>query len=92
MAFIHDNSTNPIYDQSKMLLMKIYTSIFNPTVPTKINPAPSWRLLEKYGGFMSIDDFRRASKDFIYVDREYRVVNIPKMFPSGNIFEEIYIF
>ncbi len=92
MAYISDNSTNPLYSQSKMLLMKLYITIFNPSELTKINLAPSWRLLQAYGGFMSIDEFRSASNDFIYIDHDYQVINIPKLLSAGYIFEEVYIF
>ncbi len=92
MAYVNENSTNPLYTQSKSLLMKIYNEIFSPNEPTYINPAPSWRLLANYGGFLNIQEFRSASADFVYIDRGYNVSAIPKVAPIGRVFEEMYIF
>lgn len=61
-AFILDNKHNSLYTHSEMLLAKLYTDMNKDTVDgesvVRINPAPSWRLLQDYGGGLSIDNFR----------------------------------
>ena len=67
LAFIRENNTNPMYALSKNLLARIYKDIFNNN-DFNVECAPSWRLLEAYGGHMSIEEFR---------DQFYKVEYIP---------------
>jgi len=92
MAFIKDNIHNPLYKNSKNLLIKMYIHVFNPTSKFKINTAPSWRLLKSYGGFMGIDEFRNSFNTYIYIDKNHMLSSIPKLNPNGKMFEELYIF
>lgn len=92
LAYINGNIHNPIYMNSKRLLMKMYSEIFNTTKLVKIFPAPSWRLLKLYGGFMDIQDFRNSFKNYIYIDHKYHISKIPKIMPVGHVFEEHIIF
>jgi hypothetical protein len=59
MAFIDDNKFNRLYDNSIMLLTKMYNDIMN-TKMVSINAAPHWRMLSNYGGNMSINEFRSS--------------------------------
>lgn len=92
LAFINDNMHRPIYAQSKHLLMRMYVEIFKPSKLCKINPAPSWRLLKAYGGFMDINEFRNSFTNFVYVDNDIAITKLPKVHSIGHIFEEQYIF
>lgn len=86
LAFIENEKRNPVYKDSKHLLMRMYSDIFGPEIPVFIK-APSWRLLSDYGGHLSITEFR---KNFNRV--EYKeIANIrefPKCKPIGVVFEE----
>ena len=72
--------------------MKMYIDIFKPEIINKIHPAPSWRLLEKYGGFMTVEQFRKSFNEYISIDKNYNVTNLPKIHPIGKVFEEHFIF
>ena len=52
-----------------------------------INPAPCWRLLEEYGGSMTINQFR---ENFNKLSYEYQgVISNDKIFKSiGKLYEE----
>ena len=92
MAFIQDNTHNSLYVNSKYLLMKMYAEIFSQTKLSKIQPAPSWKLLKVYGGFMGITEFRNSFGHYIYIDNQYRISSLPKTIPIGHVFEEHIIF
>ena len=84
-AFIKDNKNNSLYQQSDILLTKIFNDIMNKDVKNKklynINPAPSWKLLKEYGGHMDITTFRNSFNKIMYESHG--------MFkPVGYLFEE----
>ena len=56
LAFIKSKWYNKIYSESEVFLNQIYYSLFDKTM--KIMKAPSWRLLQVYGGLLSIEEFR----------------------------------
>lgn len=91
LAFINDNVHNSIYINSKNLLMKMYTEIYKENL-VKITPAPSWRLLKEYGGFMNIQEFRDSFSNYVYIDNDCQISRLPKLMPIGHIFEEHIIF
>lgn len=91
LAFIKDNVHNPLYARSQNLLMKMCLDVFEDC-DIDIKPSPSWRLLKEYGGFMSIQEFRDSLSNYIYIDNNHHITNIPKILPIGSIFEEQYIF
>lgn len=64
-AYIHANKHNRLYDNSMCLLRKIYSDItgINNAV---IVPAPSWRTLDQYGGFLNIIRFREGFNKIEY--------------------------
>ena len=93
MAYINDNTHNPTFKNSKNLLMKMYMEVFaGEKTIDKINPAPSWRLLNMYGGFLNISEFRDSFSNRIYIDGNHRVTKLPKVVPVGYVFQESCIF
>lgn len=56
-AFIKDNKHNKLYEFSDLLLAKLYQDMFNVN-NIIINPSPHWRLLQEYGGHLTITQFR----------------------------------
>ena len=65
--------------------MKMYIDLFNVSEVINFSPAPSWRLLTVYGGFMTIQEFRDSFTNYVYVDKGQIVRN---MRPVGHKFEE----
>lgn len=92
IAFINDNIHNPLYKHSKHLLMKMYVDIFKKEPSQNIVPTPSWRILEQYGGWMTIDEFRNSCSNYIYIDTTNHVHDVPNVVPIGKIFKEHIIF
>ena len=79
-AFILENKKNPLYADSEYLFLRFMKEVGI----TKINPAPHWRLLEEYGGMLTIEKFRENSKKI-----EYEYKGICRPFKSiGHAFEE----
>jgi hypothetical protein len=85
-AFIIENKHNRLYELSNMLLTKLYTDI-TCLKDININPAPSWRLLEEYGGDLNINQFR---ENFNKVTYEYHgIIKNPIVFKAiGSLYEE----
>lgn len=84
-SYINDNKHNRLYDNSHMLLTKLYNDIMD-TKTVVISPAPNWRTLEHYGGHLNILQFRDS---FNKVDYEYHGYNkeIPNFLALGMLFE-----
>lgn len=79
-AFILENKKNPLYVDSEYLFLRFMREIG----ATKINPAPHWRMLEEYGGTLSIEKFRENCRKI-----EYEPKGICRPFKSiGHAFEE----
>lgn len=58
-SWIIDNNFKKIYEDSESLLLKLYREFNDISIfDIKITPAPSWRILKKYGGFKTIEEFR----------------------------------
>ena len=74
-----------MYLYSEQLLLKMYHDVFGENA-LPLEPAPSWRLLQNYGGHQSIDEFR---KNFYKVEY-HQLDNI--IFPNtksiGFLFEK----
>lgn len=92
LSFINDNVHNILYINSNHLLMRMYMDTFSTNKIPTFHPAPSWRLLSDYGGFMSIDEFRNSFINCAYISKDMHINYIPKVLPIGHIFEEHYIF
>jgi hypothetical protein len=59
IAYMNDNKKDPLYNNSSMLLSKMYNEMFgHPSVD--IPPAPHWRTISQYGGYMNITEFRES--------------------------------
>jgi len=88
-AFIKDNKHNNLYEQSENLLVKLYKEMNNDIdIKTiKINPAPHWRLLKEYGGFLNIEQFRENFNKCTY---EFcGTIKVQSLFkPIGMMYEE----
>jgi hypothetical protein len=91
VAFINDNIHNPVYAQSKALLMKMIAGLNGLDAVEKLTPAPSWRLLSMYGGTMDIQTFRDSFTIYRYDDMEHILSEIPRVSPVGHLFQEHYI-
>lgn len=59
LSFIEENKMNPMYQYSEHFLRDIF--VFNEQ-----KSAPHWRLLEAYGGNMSIEEFRKSLTNTVY--------------------------
>lgn len=90
MAFIQDNKNkNPLYRESECLLRQMYQKIFETADRTNpIISAPSWRLLQDYGGHLSITDFRRCFENTHYIETNQIVHEIPSQKQIGFIYEK----
>lgn len=82
MAYIDENKKDTLYRYSKQLLLKMYNDMFD-TKTTSISKAPHWRMLNEYGGNLSIDDFR-SSFDRI----EYHEHGKIRMACEGHLYEK----
>lgn len=83
LAWIEDNIHNPLYDNSRMLLLKHFKETTGKS-PSLLSKAPSWRLLKEYGGDLSIEDFRAAS--------EFKDISPTKYLPIGSVYEKCSLF
>ena len=84
-AWINDNKHNRMYDQSALLLMKMYNEYMN-TKLTHIDPAPHWRVLNLYGGDQTIDQFRESFGKVEHVPHG-TTQPLPAFNPMGNLYE-----
>ena len=64
-SFIKDNKHDRLYEQSDILLNKLFNEI-NVIKNLEINPAPHWRLLNEYGGYLTINKFRENFSKISY--------------------------
>ncbi len=92
LAFINDNVHNPLYTQSTTLLMQMYARTHALTSADRLVPAPHWRLLDVYGGNLTLADFRANFNRHSYVDLGISISHVPKIMPTGMIFEQLFIF
>ena len=85
MAYIHSNKKDYQFKDSERLLIKMYndTHIDDNTIEY-IEPAHDWRMLQAYGGPLSIREFRKSFCKIEYIPRG----NILKTVPLGKLFEE----
>jgi hypothetical protein len=85
-SFIKDNKHNRLYEQSEFLLIKMYNDVLS-SKNMNINEAPHWRLLEEYGGNLTINQFR---ENFNKVSYEYHgIIKNENLYRSiALLFEE----
>lgn len=82
-AYILDHNFTSKYKKSMTLLSLMYLKLFG--LQTSITRAPTWKLLERWGGPLSIDDFR--SQKFMY--NVTPNIKRPFMFTTGVYVEEL---
>jgi hypothetical protein len=89
MAFIESKKTDPVYNFSESLLLKMYGDIFPEQCESErtITPAPHWRKLKSYGGELNIDEFRASFNKI-----EYYYHGVVNCVPIGHIYEELLKF
>jgi hypothetical protein len=83
-SWVVDNKHNRIYDQSSILLSKMYNEIMS-TKYCVINRAPHWRLLKEYGGHLDIESFRSGFSKIDYTDQG---VYVPDFKSFGYLYED----
>ena len=85
-AYIQDNKHNNRYDNSMMLLTKMYNELMG-TKYVKITAAPHWRLIEQYGGHLNIIKFRES---FNKIDYKFHgnTKKTPNFLSIGYLYEE----
>lgn len=85
-AFIKENKHNKMYENSDTLLSKLYQDMYN-VKSIVINPAPHWRLLSVYGGYLTIQQLRDKFNKTTY--ESHGVIRNTDIFkPIAMIFEE----
>jgi hypothetical protein len=90
LAFYEDHRHNPMYRSSRILLHRLWRDCFGPgeTSSTTISPAPSWRLLRKFGGPLSIEKFRDSFFRVEYKDMEQYMLLNDRQQRIGFMYEE----
>ena len=86
LAFALENRSNPLYSRSVSLINRIYNDM-SENGNTPLTPSPSWRLLEEYGGQLSIDEYRKNLYRITYEDRG---IQRPIFNPVAMVYEEKY--
>ena len=86
LAFIQENKDKKLYDNSQHLLFKLFNSFFENNF--EINTAPSWRLLTKYGGSLSIEKYRNSFNKIIYNNLNEFIQKLTVCKPVGFLFEK----
>jgi len=85
LSFINDNKSDSMYKSSHKLLLYMYNMIFPEHKIDNIKCAPGWRLLEQFGGFLNITQFR---ENFNTCEYKYHgtISDISK--PIGHLYEK----
>lgn len=90
MAYINyqkSGKNSSMYNLSEMLLLKIYSEI-HPTIKIPIiDEAPHWRQLKKFGGEMTIEEFRASFNKMEYKQHGF-ITEFPTFKSIGVMFEE----
>lgn len=67
-AYLKEHSSDEIYNESLSLMYLLYRYMHGENAVDRFNPAPSWRLLEEYGGPMTIEEFRMSFSNYVFFD------------------------
>lgn len=86
-AYILQNKKKERYIQSETLLNKIYMDLFD-TDEFEIVPSPDFRILECYGGNLSIEEYRKNFYKITYTNTQEYVQHIPEFKAIGYVFEK----
>lgn len=88
-AYILNNKKKERYIQSESLLNKIYMDLFDTNEDEfEIIPAPSFRILDCYGGDVSIEEYRKDFYKITYKNTEEYIQNLPDCKCIGYVFEK----
>lgn len=86
-SFIDDNLAEPMYKNSNVLITKLYNDLYKANINT-ISPAPHWRTLIQYGGFLNINDFRESFDKIEYKNHGFTREFLQSTQPLGVLFEK----
>jgi hypothetical protein len=86
VAYMNDNKKDPLYNNSNMLLLKMYNEMFERKA-VEIPPAPHWRTITQYGGHMNITEFRE-SFDKVEYQNHGILMDISKKMASTSLLYE----
>jgi hypothetical protein len=79
------NINNIKYRESFMLILMMYKKFFGK-IPYKLQDAPSWKLLEEFGGHLTIEEFRKSFQTVKYTDNNrYFIRIVPQMFEEVKL-------
>lgn len=87
VAYIQNNESDPLYEQSYVLLIKLYNEMFNNNI-TSITPAPHWRILKEYGGHLSVNEFRDGFDKVEYQNHGYMKDITSGFTPITHLYEK----
>ena len=90
VAWVNENSKRDVvYRDSPVLLTQMYNFILN--TQTKFHPlppsAPHWKMLDKFGGNLTLEDFRQNTNKISYVYQGKSRVNV-SFSPLATWYEE----
>jgi hypothetical protein len=83
LAFIKDNNNDMFYRESYSLLHGMYEAFIGQKIK-KMTHSPHWRLLDRFGGHLSIEEFRRS---FNTVEYEF-IFNLRDMKTISKVYSE----
>lgn len=86
-AFVLNEPLNGHFKNSLTLLTLLHSKLCGKKTCSYIPRAPHWKLLEKHGGILNIEQFRNAYPRFTY--RSSVNMKRPFMFGTGTWFEQI---
>ena len=87
MAFAKSKTHDSFYNESESMIYTLYEKIFK-NYSRGITPAPSWRLLEKFGGNMSILEFRQSFEKIIFNNIDDYIHSTPACRLIGRLYEK----
>ena len=87
MSFIKSQMNSDFYKLSESLLYTMYNNIFDSRL-NNILPAPNWKLLTKFGGPLTITDFRNSFNSIQYRDIDDYIMRAPPSRMIGKLYEK----
>jgi hypothetical protein len=82
LAWIYDNMRNPRYVESRQIFINEFIS---PEERETIKRAPHWRLLKKFGGFLSIEEFRDKNKIYEKEDVYFKNGSLIRKYKESKV-------
>lgn len=79
MSFIDENYHDSLYNESKMLTFNMYRDTLQKNAK-KIFKAPHWRLLNVFGGPLTIEKFRESFNIYEYEECSFNMKTLSKIF------------